>query len=337
MLHAAIMKTKIFISLAVVLAITALIFGYTQMSQERKSEATADQPIAAASRVQFDKNGGAVVTLDAKTQQLIGLQTAPLAAATQAPGIKAYGRVLDSAALVILQNEMVAARAALQASQREYERVKTLSAQDNASARLLDTAEAGMKHDQIALATAEAQLVAATGKTVADEPPDFFQALARQENILVRLDLPAGETPAATPTAAQLTLPGTEPPVTADFLCRAATTDPQVQGAGFLFLVTNIPAALTPGLAVTGILLLPGAPANGVVVPDAAVVRSDERAWVYTQTSETNFARREIILNQPVNDGWFVTNGVAAGEKVVVTGAQTLLSEEHKGQINMGD
>jgi hypothetical protein len=331
------MKATIIIFIAVLMAIAALIFGHAQMSKERAADEAADQPITAASRVQTSANGETVFALAPKTQGLIGLQTATLADQTLPPEIKAYGRVLDSVSLVSLQNDALAARAAAQASQREYDRLKKLSAEDNASARALESAEAQMKHDQSALATAEAQLVAASGKTMADAPPDFFSSLARQESVLVRLDLPAGETPGDTPTAALLTLPGTAPPVTADFLGRAATTDPQVQGAGFLFLVTNAPAALTPGLALTGFLQLPGESLRGVVVPETAVVRSDGRAWIYVQTGDTFFARREISLDQPAAGGWFATNGVAAGDKVVVTGAQTLLSEEHKTEIQIGD
>jgi hypothetical protein len=331
------MKAKIFISLAVVMAIAALVLGYLQMSKERLAETTADKPITAVSHIQNGASGGTVITLDLKSQELIGLQTATLAAATLPPEIKAYGRVLDSTTLVSLENEAVAARAALQAAQMEYERLKKLSAEDNTSVRALEAAEAEMKRDQSALATAGAQLLAASGRTLADEPPDFFQSLASQEKVLVRLDLPAGETPVETPTAAQLTLPGMKQPVAADYLGRAATTDPQVQGAGFLFLVKNAPATLTPGLAVTGFLQLPGEPLRGVMVPDAAVVRSDGRVWIYVQTGDTAFARREVFMDQPAADGWFVTNGVAAGDKVVVTGAQTLLSEEHKTEIKMGD
>lgn len=331
------MKTKIIISIAVILAIAALIFGYVQLSRERAADESADQPITAASRVQSGANGETVITLDAKTQQLIGLQTTPLAAATLPPEAKAFGRVLDSAMLVSLQNEAAAAQAALQASRPEYERLKKLSTQDNASAHALETAAAEMQRDQGAFATAEAQLMAASGKAVADESPGFFQSLAHQEFVLVRLDLPAGEAAAETPTAAQLTVPGIKPPVGADFLGRAAAADPQVQGAGFLFLLTNAPAMLTPGLAVTGFLQLPGEPLPGVVVPDDAVVRSDDRAWIYVQTGDTTFARREVSLGHPAVGGWFVTNGVAAGDKVVVVGAQTLLSEEHKTEIKMGD
>jgi hypothetical protein len=331
------MKMKIFLPLAIVVAIAALIYGYTQMSKEQAADKEADQPIVAPSRVQRDASGETVVTLALKTQQLIGLQTATLAMVMLPPGIKAYGRVLDSAALVSLRNNVASAKAALQASQPEYERLKKLSAQDNASAYALETAEAQMKHDQGTFDSAEAQLVAASGKAVADEPTGFFQSLVGQQNVLVRLDLPVGETAVKMPIAALLKVPGNEQPVAANFLGRAATTDPQVQGEGFLFLVTNAPAALTPGLAVTGFLQLPGEPARGVVVLNDAVVRSDERTWFYVQTGDTTFARREIMLDNPVPDGWFVTNNVAPGDKVVVTGAQTLLSEERKSQIKLED
>jgi hypothetical protein len=307
------------------------------MSREQTADEQADQPIAAASRLHHTTNGETVITLALKTQQLIGLQTATLPPATLPPEIRAYGRVLNSSSLVALHNDILAARAALRASQPEHERLKKLNAQDNASLHALEIAEAQMKRDQGALNTAEAQLIAASGKAVLEEPPDFFQSLASQENVLVRLDLPAGELPAESPTAAQLTVPGILQLVAADFLGRAATTDPQEQGEGFIVSVTNAPPALTPGLAVTGFLQLPGEPLHGVVVPDNAVVRSDERAWFYVQTGDTDFARREILLNHPSPGGWFVTNNVAPGDKVVITGAQTLLSEERKSQIKLED
>ena len=136
------MKLRILIFAVAVIAIAALIFGYVQMSKERAADAVADQPVTAPSRVQAGANGETVINLDPKTQQLIGLQTAPLAATTLPPEIKAYGRVLDSAASVSLHNDVVAAQAALQASRPEYDRLKKLSAQDNASAHALEAAEA---------------------------------------------------------------------------------------------------------------------------------------------------------------------------------------------------
>ena len=331
------MKSKILLPIVIVAAVAALIFGYAQRSKEQAADEKADQPIIAASRVRTGANGATVITLDAKTQKLAGLQTATLAAATRRPEIQAYGRVLDSAALVTLHDEVLAARAALRAAQLEYQRLEKLRAEDNAPARALETAAAEMKHDQSALASAAAQLAAASGQAVAGAPPGFFRSLARQDSVLVRLDLPAGEMPAAAPTAAQLVLPGMQQPVAANFVGRAATTDPQVQGAGFLFLATNAPATLAPGLALAGFLQLPGEPLHGVVVPGDAVVRADGRAWIYVQTGETDFTRHEISLDHPLAGGWFVTNNVAPGGQVVVTGAQTLLSEELKSQIKLED
>jgi hypothetical protein len=331
------MKTKIIPTIIALIVVAALIFGYVQMSRERKAEAAGEQPIAAKSEVERNVNGETVVSLDLKTQQLIQLQTALLPVTNVSAEVEAYGRVLDSTELVTLENEAVAARATLQASQQQYERLKKLSALDNASALALETAEAAMKRDQSAADTAGAQLVAASGKTMVDESPDFFHSLAGQQSILVRLDLPAGNSMPGNPIGARIVFGNQGQFITARFMSRAATTDPQVQGEGFMFVATNAPPALTPGRSVVGFLQLPGELQRGVVVPDDAVVRSDEQAWIYAQTSETNFVRREIILDHPMNGGWFVTNGIEPGERVVVTGAQALLSEEHKAQIKAQD
>jgi hypothetical protein len=38
-----------------------------------------------------------------------------------------------------------------------------------------------------------------------------------------------------------------------------------------------------------------------------------------------------VSLGRPLADGWFVTEGFKAGDKLVLVGAQQLLSEELKG------
>lgn len=334
-------RTALFTALVAVAAIAAgLIYGYQHMSKERAAEAEGDKPVVAESRVEHGTNGEAVVNLDLSTQRLIGLQTAALAAATQALAVKAYGRVLEPAPLLTLVSDTASARAALAASTNEYQRLKTLFAQgQDASAKALESAQAAMQHDQIALQASEAQLMTSWGKSVVEHPdlPAFLRSLARLECVLVRLDLPAGESPGAAPLGAQLELPGTNAPLEARFLGRATTTDAQVQGDGFLFVATNTTGRLAPGLALTGFLELAGEPLHGVVVPNAAIVRAADRAWVYVQTSDTTFERRELALDRPVAGGWFVARGLAPNERLVATGAQALLSEERKTQIKVGD
>jgi hypothetical protein len=331
----------LFFALVVLAAVLAAVaYGYLRMSKERAAEAGGDQPVVAESRVARGTNGEAVVNLDLGKQRLIGLQTAALEAATQAPAVKAYGRVIEPAALLALASETASARAAFAASSKEYQRLNALFTQgQNASAKALESAKAAMQHNQIALQAVETQLVAAWGESIAEQPDlaGFLESLAKLECVLVRLDLPAGDSVAEAPVGAQLVLPGTNAPLEARFLGRATTTDPQVQGAGFLFVATNAVGRLAPGLAIAGFLQLPGTPLNGVVVPNAAIVRAADRAWVYVQTADTTFERREVVLDQPVAGGWFVTSGLAPADRVVVTGAQTLLSEERKTQIKVGD
>ncbi len=279
-----------FVTVAILVAV--LFYGSRRMNKDRSADDEGDKPVAAESEVEQSTNGEAIVRLDPATQKLIGLQTAVVEAATEAPAVKAYGRVLEPAPLLALASDTASARTALVASKEEYERLKTLFAQDqNASAKALEQAHAAMQHDQIALQAAEAQLVAAWGKSVTDQRDQaaFLESLAKLDCVLVRLDLPAGDLLAEAPVGGRLVLPGTNAPLDARFLGRATTTDPQVQGAGFLFVATNATGGLAPGLALTGYLLLPGAPLHGVVVPNAAIVRAADRAWAYCRRATLCF------------------------------------------------
>ena len=76
---------------------------------------------------------------------------------------------------------------------------------------------------------------------------------------------------------------------------------------------------------------LPGEKQSGVTVPRNAIVRFNGTAWVFLQTGDDTFQRTEVELERPLQDGWFVREGLKPEAKVVTTGAQQLLSEEFKG------
>src|SRR6185503_20214340 len=148
---------------------------------------------------------------------------------------------------------------------------------------------------------------------------------------LARVDLRLGTALQSVPSSGRLAaLTAEDNPVEAQCLGRVATTDPQTQGEGFLFLLkTNLPP---PGAAVIGWLNLAGEAQTGVVVPRDALVRHQGEVFVYVQTAEAIFERKKIELDRPTDRGWFVRKGVAPKEKIVVIGAQQLLSEELKFQ-----
>ena len=305
-----------------------LLVACTKSREEKDSE----KSITEESRVKRGANGELIVALDAETQQRIGLKLESPAAAQWQPETTGHGRVLDPAPLAALVAELDSSRAAAEASRREYERLKILAEQDNASIRALQNAEAAAKRDQLLVESARTKLALGWGAPLSERSDlaAFVRSLTLGEVALVRLDLPAGEALRSLPLSARLiSLSDPEHPVTAEFFDVATSVDPQTQGQGFLFLAKG--KALAPGTAVTGYLKIPGEPLTGVIIPPAAALRHEGRAWVYVQAGDTGFTRREITLDRPADNGWFIAGGVTATDHVVVSGAQTVLSEELNG------
>jgi len=333
------MKKILFVVITAVAA-AAVIFAYREMSQERAREAKGEKPIAAESRVSRNAAGESVLTLTEEGQQRLGLKTAPLAAAQLAPEVKAFGKVLDPAALATVAAESASAHAAAEASQKEFTRLKALVEQNNASARALEAAEAAAQRDEALAGAVRVRLVTSWGKAIAgrEDLRAFVKSLAAGERALVRLDLRAGEVLKNEPTGARVfVLADDNSPVEAEFLGTAPNVDAQTQGQGFLFLVAAHALSFKPGGAVIGFLNVGGDAQSGVLIPRGAVLRFNGQPWIYLQTGEQTFTRREVTLDRPLAEGWFTTRGVTAGDAVVVAGAQMLLSEEQKYQIHMGD
>jgi hypothetical protein len=300
-------------------------------------DATAAKPAeeeAEGPKVTRDANGNAVITMTDEIQGDMGIQVTNPASMQMSPELKGYGHVLDPAPLTALLSELASDQAAWSVSSNELARLKTLEGQGNASARALETAQAAALRDQLAVQAARDRLALSWGKTVADQSalPAFVQSLASLETVLARIDLPVGDTLKSPSGARIVSLAGDT--CEAEFLGLAPSVDPQMQGRGFLFRISANASQFSPGEAVVGYLKVPGEPLSGAVIPRNAVVRTEGAGWVYvldTNGAEA-FKRTEIPLDHPTEAGWFVTNGVAASDYVVVKGAQQLLSIELKGQ-----
>jgi hypothetical protein len=321
-----------------------LVIGATGTALFLKYPIHGSQPEAAApgeevtSFVQQDANGPAKLKLDAETQTRMGLKTAALAAAQLQPEVKGYGRVLDAAPLVALAAESASAKASLEASRKEYDRLKVLYSQNqNASARALETAEAALKRDQIQYESIQPRLLSSWGRGIASQPDlaAFARSLAAQETALVRIDPPLGENPEAPPTGGRVaSLAAPARPIPVAYLGPAADTDPQLQTRGYLFLMKTDP--FPPGTMVMAWLTIPGPAQAGAIVPRDAVIRYQGDTFVYLRTAADTFQREAITLGRPTAGGWFVAatdhSPVRAQDEVVTVGAGELLSEELKGQ-----
>lgn len=89
---------------------------------------------------------------------------------------------------------------------------------------------------------------------------------------------------------------------------------------------------LKPGLFVE-VGFQAGDQAPAVLLPAAAVLRHDNRPFVFVQTGEAAFRRTDVTLGRPAGDRVEVVRGLTAGERVVVKGAFTLKSELLKDQM----
>lgn len=298
----------------------------------RRSPEAAKKQEEKESVVQRGTNSEVFLKLDKERQEKIGLKTAALEAAQLRPELKGYGQVLDPAPYAALLIENLSAQASLQASSNEYQRLKTLHAQDqNISTRVFETAEAAMKRDQLLLEGAKTKFTLSLGQIASAQSnlQAFIDSLISLKHGLVRIDLPLGESVESPPEAARLaSLAAEEHPMPARFLGVAPLAAAQTQGQGFLFLVETNPPP--PGTAMVGWLQTRGESQTGIVMPRAALIRHQGEVYVYVQTSEETFERKQVELERPLHNGWFVRGGVTAKDRIVIAGAQQLFSEELK-------
>jgi hypothetical protein len=318
----------------VALATVLLVTGCSKQSKDEAAKPESSKPEKKEeSRVQHGTNGETVIKLDAETQKTMGLQVAPLQPIQLSPEIKVYGRVLDSSGLVTAVADLTAAQATSEASQAELQRLKTLAGQNNASARSVQAAEAAAIRDRGQAESARLKLVATWGAAIAGQTnlAALVESLGTMKAVLIQLNLPSGELVKQTPRSARVfTVNDETNSIPAQFISAAPTVDAQLQAQSFLFLISSNSQHLAPGAALTGFLELPGESESGVAVPASAVVRFNGTKWVYVQSGDESFARTEFVSDHSIENGWFVRSGLKPEEKVVVAGAQEILSEELK-------
>ncbi len=335
---------------AVVLGFSALIiWGFIAGQKERAVEAKREQPVTPPSRVSVE-HGEPIVTLDMKTQVASAVSVTLLQSVSQRQRIRAYGTVVVLQGLSDIANSYESARAQLQkaqaglaAARREYERLQGLHRDDrNISDKVLQAAEAAWRGAEADTQTARVAMKAAAdhvrtrwgtaiAKWVTDGNAQALDRLFAQRDVLVQVTLP-GDAPAiAVPREAMVLGPGGKS-VASRLVSAAPRIDAAIQGLSFYYLAPA--AGLVPGMNV--VVWLPAGPAaEGVVVPNSAVLWWQGKAWAYFQKDATRFARRPVPTDHPIKDGWFVPGGTA--QRVVTGGAQMLFSEEFRAQVKVGD
>ena len=279
------------------------------------------------------------------------------------PRLVPFERIDVGNRLTNAQADVEAAQASMDASRTEYERLKSLNVNKNVSDRAVQETEARLKGDRARLEAARknvAQLEAAAKAqsggagpvaltTRAGEVVEVFAhpneavesgqqilRVASYDAMLARVDLPAGEAADSKISFARIVPVGHEDrEVRGERVSLASTVDPRTLGQGYLFRVTGLGSMLRPGAALTAYLQIAGKPTAGIVIPESALVRSAGKIWAYRKIADDQFTRVEIDPERSTSRGTLVTRGVSSGDRIVTVGAQVLLSEEQKSQIQI--
>lgn len=315
----------------------------------------ADAPVAAAEAasaasptpVVTKVNGVTTVTLDAATQAGNGIRAQPLDAALYHDEAVASAVVVDLQPLIGLRTRYAAAAterttaAALQgAARQEYERDRALYAQDqNVSLKTLQAAQAA-EHAASARAEAATRALADLrgalrtqyGDTLAQWAVDpksvAFQRLLDHRDVLVQVTAPLGTAGADAP---RIEVAGTDNRRQfASFVARAQQVDAALAGTGAIYRTAASPATANGARLQAFVPRGDGSAAAGVVVPADALVWFGGQPWAFVQTTPERFARVPVATGAPMSGGYFVRQGIQPGARVVVSGAQLLLSEELK-------
>lgn len=343
------MKSIIRITVISVIAIViagGLIWGFLVGRSEQAAEAERDAPVQAPSRIASD-HGKTVLTFDASAQRANGIVTATLAHDRRSVAVQANGVVLQLQPLLDLKAsyntasiDLVKARAAARASQTEYERLRQLN-QDgkNASDKAVEAARAASESDAALVQSAEQSLAVVRssiplhwGPVVAnwlEQGSPQFEALLAQRALLFQVTAANAGSVTMPKQATVQYADGTHGSI--QMISSLPQLDPRLQAPSFLYIV-SAHAGVVPGMNLP--IFLPSGPVeSGVIVPYDAIVWWQGKAWCYVEESPGKFTREEISTSNPVSTGWFVTEGIATSARIVTAGAQTLLSEEFRSQI----
>ncbi len=331
----------------VILAIAGgLIWSFLAGRTDQVAEAQRESPVQAPSRVTSEK-GQTVLAFDAAAQQANGIITTVLNPTKQQLQTQATGVVVQLQPLLDLKasyntprTDLIRAHANARASQAEYERLRQLNQNGkNASDKAVESARATAESDAALVQNAEQAITVLKGSALLHWGPVVsswlegnspqLDALLMQRRFLLQV---TGTTATAFSAPKHATVQyADDTHAQASFVSVLPQLDPRLQVPSLLYEVSAHPG-LVPGINLS--VFLPSGPLeSGVIVPLGAVVWSQGSAWCYVEKSPGKFVRTAVSTSDPVPGGWFMTEGIHPEARVVTSGAQTLLSEEFRSQI----
>jgi hypothetical protein len=279
------------------------------------------------------KEAEGTVTLTPEQIAKIGLVTEAAKAVEYSQQAAGFGVVLSHESIAQGAAELVSAEATVRQSRSALARAQKLAGTPGAvSADVEETAAEKAAVDEAALTLTTERLSSTLGMNPPWKEPDqssTLRELASGRIKLLRATFPLGSLNAR-PTSLRAARIGPAPPGSGWKLhvIWDAPADANIPGRSFFALLEGSDAGEGERLRVWAPV---GKAEQGVLIPSAAAVLSDGKYWCYVEKQPGTFTRVEIDPSKPMDAGYFVTEGVVAGDPVASTAVGQLLATEKGG------
>lgn len=335
------LKWPTLITVALALSANDIAFAATQ-----DKEVT---PVRTETNDEDYRNEG-TLNIESAAQIRFGLKTIKLEPYRYRPELTAYGNVVALQPLLDLRNRYLAAlsghesaKSRLTLAQQSIDRTRLLHRGGAVSGRSLQEQQSQWQSEQaitqgsrLQIETVRNEAVLNWGQAIAElflnaNTDTLLPYLSGQKNLL-HISLPPNNRPVDTLDEVRVSRYGdrnrAEP---ARFISPAPQTDPLTQGESYFFETEYV--GIRTGMRIVVFIPLRENAEVGVLIPASSVIRHLGQSFVYVKTAPEHFQRLTINEFIDTDAGYFVTDGLHAGQKLVVSGAQMLLSEEFKSQI----
>jgi len=144
---------------------------------------------------------------------------------------------------------------------------------------------------------------------------------------LVRATFPLGALSGATPRTLQIARPDASGKAERwkTGTVWAAPADATIPGRSVFALLQNDDVGEGERLDVWAVV---DQKESGVLIPETAIVISEGQYWCYVEKQPGLFTRTQVDASRPIPGGYFVKEGIASGESVVIAAAGLLLARE---------
>jgi cobalt-zinc-cadmium efflux system membrane fusion protein len=274
--------------------------------------------------------------------------------------------VLNSTELGAAQLAYMKARAQAQLNERNVERAQQLFAAD-----VIGSAELQRRESELAISRAEMRaaadqlrvlgvsskslqeltstgvinsvspVVATMAGTVVERPVALGQVVQPSEvmftvadlsRVWVEAEVPEQQAAAVRPgQTIQVEIPALGRQLTAKLIFIADTVNPVTRTIMVRSELDNSDRLLKPAMLAT--VLIQGPPTARLVVPDTAIVRENNKDYLFVEVGPQQFKLTEVALGPAIGNLRPVLGGVAEGTKVVTEGAFHLNNERKRREL----